>query len=399
LQVKWTAETLVLFSVPSLALLALAVYGTSRTSRDLRVLRARLRCERSLLAASAEVTAASRRSSAAVFDALERAIADLHCGIDAVIVFLVREQELVCGYAAGARSEYFRHLRLLRDDVRTLPTRAAQLRCRAVAGPETAALLPADRFAVAVPLVDGAGVRAVVYAGSRIGPPEDLEALVRTIETAALPYFIAIERESDRSEALHDGLTGLLAPRPFRRQLHDEIARVAASGNPAMLALWFVDTDGFKDINDRFGHPKGDAVLQTLASLLRAHLVPGIGVAARNGGDEFCALLRGTTKAVAVARAQRFLEAVRRHDFGIPVAVTASIGVASYPYDASTSNALLEAADAAMYFSKREGRDRVSYATEPGTFASVAPEAESESSRSPERWASEFDASYLQRSP
>ena len=194
--------------------------------------------------------------------------------------------------------------------------------------------------------------------------------------------------EVDRCDATHDGLTGLLAPRAFRRRLHDEVSRARASGRLELISLWFVDTDYFKTVNDAFGHRTGDAVLQTMAALLRAHLVPDVDVAARNGGDEFCALIRGASKSLAIERAQVFCNAVRAHDFGLQKQITASIGVATFPYDAPNSNQLLEAADAAMYRSKRDGRDRVSWA-----------EAETRMPRSKPRWPSNIGESCTRSSP
>jgi diguanylate cyclase (GGDEF)-like protein len=68
-------------------------------------------------------------------------------------------------------------------------------------------------------------------------------------------------------------------------------------------------------------------------------------------------------------RAQRFCVAVRESDLGVEIPITASVGVAAYPYDAAEASELLEIADAAMYHSKRAGRDRVSFAVDRGTFA------------------------------
>lgn len=152
------------------------------------------------------------------------------------------------------------------------------------------------------------------------------------------------------------------------------------------VSLWFVDTDRFKRINDGYGHRMGDAVLVALSFLLRAHLRRELDVAARHGGDEFCAMLRGASKSSAIGRAQQFCDTVRAHDFGIPIRVTVSIGVATFPGDAATSTALLEAADAAMYHSKRSGGDRVSFAAE---AASAPP-------RTPRRWRSNGDESYAE---
>ena len=135
------------------------------------------------------------------------------------------------------------------------------------------------------------------------------------------------------------------------------------------MALWFIDTDGFKRINDTYGHAAGDTILQGLADLLRDRLIPSVDVGARNGGDEFCALVRNAHKTDAIARAQHFCDAVRACDFGIALPITTSIGVAAYPYDADSANELLEIADAAMYHSKRSGRDRVAFPDGRGGFA------------------------------
>ena len=351
-----------------------ALFSASRV----RTLSATLEFERYLFATYDKLVLASRQSSASVLRILDERLRECDRSIDATLVLVPAGNDLICSYAGGSRYEHFRHLRLARDDD-ALPALAAREGRHALSGGSY--LFPTDRCAVAVPLVVGTSVRAVAYAASS-GGEVDVPRVVRIAETAATPFTLAVERESDRSDAIHDGLTGLLAPRPFRRRLHEEIARVAATSPDTIVSLWFVDTDGFKNVNDRLGHRAGDAVLQTVARLLEAHLQPGTDVAARNGGDEFCAMIRNATKTAAVARAQRFCEAVRRHDFGIAMPVTASVGVASYPHDASHSNALLEAADAAMYCSKRAGRDRV---TEAGAGAPV--------SRSSGQWASSHAAS------
>jgi diguanylate cyclase (GGDEF)-like protein len=361
---------MLLVSVLCLAVLGLAAYGArvSATACASR-LHACERRERGLLEGVRTLLDASRKSSAAVLGALDDSLRALDSGADAVLFFAPAAGELVCIHATGARAEHFVGLRLHRDDARRLPVKAANAGCRANAPSGGDALLPNDRAALAVPMLDARGLRGVVYVSSADGHAFDGDAIVRAIEFASAPYAIALEREADRADATYDGLTGALGPRAFRRYLHDEVNR-AALAHDGVLSLWFVDTDRFKSVNDAFGHPAGDAVLQAMVALLQAHLVPD-DVAARNGGDEFCALIRGAPKSLAVDRARAFCAAVRAHDFGIPIRITASVGVATFPQDASSSSALLEVADAAMYHSKRGGRDRVSFAIEPGCYAAV----------------------------
>ncbi len=310
---------------------------------------------------------ASRRSSDAVIEALAQVIRQHDSAIDAVLALTPNGEELECVYADGARVEHYSGVRLRRDTSDYLPSRAALAGHRA-SGTD-GVLVPTDRCALAVPMTDAVGLRAVIYASSSaVDELMGEETIVRTIEHAAMPYVIALERELARADATYDGLTGLLTPRAFRNRLRGEIAR-ARFGAAAVLTLWFIDTDRFKSVNDTFGHAAGDGVLQGMAELLRMQGVPEVDVAGRNGGDEFCALLHDAQKTVAIERAQTFCEAVRRYDFGIPMTITASVGVASFPHDARDANELLEIADAAMYHSKRAGRDRVSFAVNGATFA------------------------------
>jgi diguanylate cyclase (GGDEF)-like protein len=325
------------------------------------------RRESDLLEAVRVLTAASRDSTRAVLTALDRILRVLDPSIDAVLVFVPAAEELSCVFAAGPRAEHFEGTRVRRDRDSPLPSRAAMCRHR-IELHGAGAILPTDRSALAVPMLAGDALAAVVYAAStqpRIG---NADVIVRAVAQAASPYTLASEREADRAQATFDALTGLHTPRAFRTALQEELA-AAASSKHATLALWFVDTDHFKRVNDTLGHAAGDSVLQHMARLLQEHTIRGVDLAARNGGDEFCAVIRNVHKVTAIERAQRFCEAVRACNFGVDVPITASIGVAAYPYDASEANELLEMADAAMYHSKRSGRNRVSFALERSSFA------------------------------
>lgn len=325
-----------------------------------------LRSERALLQAVCALTAASRDSAASVLHTLGAALAVLDPAVDAVLVFRPDAEELNCVFTAGNRAEYFRDLRL-RLDGESLPAHAVLAGRPQMLAHGCRPVLPTDRAAIAVPMYAGDALCAVTYAASARGELRGREALTKAAAFAALPYALARDREADRASATYDALTGLYTARAFRETLQDEL-RAASAGRSVTLALWFIDTDGFKGINDARGHAAGDRVLQTLGGILRAHLRPAIDVPARNGGDEFCAALRNEHKTGAIARAQSFCDAVRACDFGVGMPVTASVGVAAFPYDAGAASELFEAADAAMYHSKRSGRDRVAFPDGCGGF-------------------------------
>ncbi|MFW6335510.1 MAG: diguanylate cyclase [Phycisphaeraceae bacterium] len=164
-----------------------------------------------------------------------------------------------------------------------------------------------------------------------------------------------------------DPLSGLGNRRRFDRTLPVDIQRSREAGQSISLVL--ADIDGFKSINDICGHPVGDRVLTTVASILTASFAPH-GHACRLGGDEFAAWITGVDADEALRRAGRLCANIRSSPALLQLvghAVTLSVGVATSsegaPVDASS---LLTAADEALYASKRAGRDRASGATPGG---------------------------------
>lgn len=149
-----------------------------------------------------------------------------------------------------------------------------------------------------------------------------------------------------------DPLTGLLNRSSFQRRADAALARSEGS-------LLFFDLDGFKRINDQYGHTTGDAVLVEVAHRLVARLGPGA-LVCRMGGDEFVALLVGVPTAVAQTLARSVGSAIREPiDVGpSALEISASVGIAGYDQTTPLDTALA-AADSAMYIAKREGKDQV----------------------------------------
>jgi diguanylate cyclase (GGDEF)-like protein len=207
--------------------------------------------------------------------------------------------------------------------------------------------------------LNGAGgtVGVVAVAGAPPAGSEAHEMLLHLVSLGELSIDKALLYEQSQEQARHDSLTGLLGHRVF----HEELTALLAIGRPFSMLLF--DIDDFKQINDLNGHQIGDRALQLVSDALRRGTRSGDTVF-RIGGEEFCALLPGLTEKDAFAAADALRQSVASIASALPNPVTVSIGVASFPEHGSTRDALLACADAAMYASKRRGKNRVSVAGE-----------------------------------
>jgi two-component system, sensor histidine kinase LadS len=164
--------------------------------------------------------------------------------------------------------------------------------------------------------------------------------------------------EAER-RAQTDPLTGVLNRRSLIERLEAACSRAKARGLP--IALLFIDLDHFKQINDTFGHPAGDACLRAIIDPIHAELRQS-DVIGRYGGEEFVVILSSADAAAATPIAQRILERVanvRVEGFGEPIGVTCSIGIAASDTLGIWGESLLAQADAAVYVAKRSGRNQI----------------------------------------
>lgn len=173
-------------------------------------------------------------------------------------------------------------------------------------------------------------------------------------------------RESLREQSIRDSLTGLFNRRFVDEFLVRELAR--AERKTRQLSMIALDIDHFKRINDSFGHSAGDLVLQKIGTILRAH-VRDTDVASRIGGEEFLLLLAESPLPFAAKRAEDIRNAIydmslkyENKDLG---RITASFGAAAFPDHGRTAEALIRAADKALYDAKHAGRNQVVSARSP----------------------------------
>ena len=191
----------------------------------------------------------------------------------------------------------------------------------------------------------------------------ELEAAKISLEQKVRERTGELEEANQRLSrlAVTDGLTGLFNHRYLHEQLQNAVERSLRSGVP--VAMLMIDVDHFKKYNDRHGHPAGDEALRSVARLV-AEDRRQVDVVARYGGEEFAVLLHDAQRETAIEVAEK----IRLRVSSAPIAhadkqplgrMTVSIGIAVCPEDASTAEALLEAADVALYRAKKSGRDSV----------------------------------------
>ena len=163
-----------------------------------------------------------------------------------------------------------------------------------------------------------------------------------------------------REVSVRDHLTGLFNRRYMEETLERELHR--ASRTQLSIGIILLDVDDFKRFNDTYGHAAGDSILRELGILLLRH-VRGDDIPCRYGGDEFIIVLPDASRKITRERAEHLCEL--SHQFNIQIggkmleAVTLSLGVAIFPENGATSEAVLRAADTALYAAKRKGHGHV----------------------------------------
>ncbi len=210
--------------------------------------------------------------------------------------------------------------------------------------------------ALLLPLAEREEVEAVVVLVRRVSRAFAAGAVERAtaiVEQAAT----ALALVQARAEAGTDPVTGCMNHRAMRRRLDEEIGRAMRAGGP--LSCMLIDLDNFKLVNDQQGHPAGDAVLRAVVHALVGEF-RAFDRVARYGGDEFVVILPNAgleSAAAAAARALERLQSLSVHD-EVGQGVSASVGVAEWQAPMGTDE-LLEACDAALLRSKRQGKGRV----------------------------------------
>ena len=176
----------------------------------------------------------------------------------------------------------------------------------------------------------------------------------------ALQEELIKAREALREQATRDGLTGVWNRTAIFDILQSELSRSGRSGEPLIVLM--ADLDGFKPVNDQFGHMAGDAVLRQVAARMRA-AVRRYDAVGRYGGEEFLIVLPNCELPGGLALAERIRQAIGAEGFRVgdtEIRLTCSLGAAcAKPPAMPQAEQLVRAADAALYHAKRQGRDRV----------------------------------------
>ncbi|HWL35029.1 MAG TPA: diguanylate cyclase [Frankiaceae bacterium] len=215
---------------------------------------------------------------------------------------------------------------------------------------------------IAVPLKSQGRVIGVLNLYDRVDSDAFDDNDLATIRSFANQATVAIDNVLLHQEAqrlsITDGLTGLWNYRYFQMNFDKEIERASRFQRP--LALLIFDLDKFKQVNDVYGHPRGDSVLIELATRVKG-AIREVDTLARYGGEEFVLILPETDLEGATLAAGKICEIVRQRRFGAadeePIRVTVSIGIAVYPDHGRSGATLVRSADAALYAAKEAGRD------------------------------------------
>lgn len=222
---------------------------------------------------------------------------------------------------------------------------------------------PPIRQLLSVPIVRQGQIGGVLTVVNRQEEGSFEQADVDALSTLAVHAAVAIDNaqllEEAEIRAITDSLTGLFNHREFHKKLIEEMERSGRYSKA--FSLLMIDIDHFKMFNDTHGHPVGDAILKEIVKII-SQSIRNVDIAARYGGEEFAIVLPETYGDSAMVVAERMRGAIASTPFVVPTGtetfLSVSIGVASYPNDADTSEALIVAADEALYLAKDRGRNQ-----------------------------------------
>lgn len=227
--------------------------------------------------------------------------------------------------------------------------------------------LPPTVSSLCIPMIAQGETLGLFHLQSAPNVPlsENRQQLAQTVaEQIGLAIANLHLRETLQHQSIRDPLTGLFNRRYLEEALEREVSR--AQRNQGQLGVIMLDLDHFKCFNDTYGHDAGDLVLQAIGQLLRQHL-RGSDVACRYGGEELTIVLTDIGIADVQTRAEEIRQAIAQ--LHIPTQsnvlrdITASLGIAVFPFHGRTGETLIKAADAALYRAKAAGRNQVLMAT------------------------------------
>lgn len=212
-----------------------------------------------------------------------------------------------------------------------------------------------------VPLVSKGKINGLIILGEKMGLGEYSADELEFMTSLAGVAGIAVENAKLYELATNDIMTGVKVHHYFQSKLRDEIFR--ARKKKQKLSLIFVDIDKFKDLNDKYGHQAGDAVLIEVANIL-SRVSRKYDTVARYGGEEFCIILPGTGEIEAFIIAERMRSAIEKAKIKNPTVAngflktTISLGISELKKADKTNKNLIERADKALYHAKKDGRNK-----------------------------------------
>lgn len=215
---------------------------------------------------------------------------------------------------------------------------------------------------MALPIINKGEIFGILYMENNLIPNAFSSERLELLQVIATQAAISIENARLFEQATTDGLTRLYAHRYFQLLMAHEVERYNRYKHAFSLIM--MDIDDFKHVNDTYGHQAGDEVLKNVARLIK-RICRNVDFPARYGGEEFALILPETSQEGAVSPAEKIRSAVEglvTTIGNLQLRVTLSLGVATFPFHSETKDGLIQAADMALYASKRSGKNRVTVA-------------------------------------